>query len=170
MCLALALAVLPAAAPAPDYGLAEAVIQAGGGAAHFDTTTLFRALAGRLAGPELFRLRTMFGRRNLASFLDAFQFTVVDFDRIARRDGIALPASPVPDPRDAKALAAALVRTAVTPDGKYSVTQLLDRLLSQRIHAEVAADLDRRFGAGSDANYGRILSQTIDDMKRANGL
>lgn len=169
-CLALALVCLPAAAAAPDYPLAEAVIQAGGGAAHFDTTALFRTLAGRLAGPELFRLRGMYGRRNVAAFLDAFQFTVHDFDRIARRDGVALPASADPDPHDAKALATALVRTGTAADGRFSVPQLLDRLLSQRIHAEISADLDRRFGAGADANYGNILGQVMADMKRANGV
>lgn len=170
LCLALALVCFSAAAPPPDYGLAASVIQAGGGAERFDTTTLFRALAGHLAGAELFRLRAMFGRRNVASFLDAFQFTVKDFDRIARRDGIALPPSPMPDPHDSKALASALLRSGTTADGSYSVPQLLDHLLSQRIHAEVAADLDRRLGAGADSNYAHILAQAIADMKRANGL
>ena len=167
LCLALALVALPAAAPPPDYGLAAAVIQAGGGAAHFDTTTLFRALAGRLAGAELFRLRAMFGRRNVSSFLDAFQFTVQDFDRIARRDGIELPPSPPPD---SKVLARALLLSGTTADGSYSVAQLMDHLLSQRIHTEVAADLDRRLGSGADANYAHILAQAIADMKRANGF
>ena len=155
---------------APNLALTVSVMQAGGGPQHFRTMTLFRALAGPLAGAERFRLRMMFGNRSVASFEQVFDFMVSDLVSSSKRERVVFPAVPAPDPRDAKALAAALLAGATVSPGTYSVNVLLDRLLSHSLHLRISADIARRYGAASEENYRRVLLQALLDMKRANHL
>lgn len=164
--------VLVAVAPAEfvqDRALTSAVIAAGGGGARFHTSTLFHALAGSLAGAEFMKLRLQFGRAKVAVFSDVFEFTVNDYQVLAKTQHLDIRVAPSPDPRDPKALAAALLRDADAA-GTYDVDLLLDRMLGAKMHAHVRADVERRFGADANERYRAVLLQSLLDMKRANHL
>lgn len=164
------LAVGPApTGPPQDLALTSAVIDAGGGSARFRTTTLFRSLAGGLAGAEFLKLRMQFGREGVAVFSDVFEFTVNDFQTLAQTRHLDVRVTASPNPHNPKALAAALLRDAGAGNS-YSVDVLLDRMLGSDLHGQIRTDVERRFGAGASGRYSAVLLQALLDMKRANHL
>ncbi|MBV9150028.1 MAG: hypothetical protein JO024_09185, partial [Candidatus Eremiobacteraeota bacterium] len=76
--------------PAPNVPLTVAVIDAGGGAQHYDTVTLIHTLAGHMAGLELIRLRMAFGNANVASFVTVFNFAVADIVTTFKSDHLRM--------------------------------------------------------------------------------
>ncbi|MBV8688671.1 MAG: hypothetical protein JOZ59_01065 [Candidatus Eremiobacteraeota bacterium] len=161
---------MPASDSAPNVPLTIAVIDAGGGPQHYDTVSLFRTVAGRLAGAELFRLRMMFGRAKADSFLSVFNFAVKDIVTAFHEQRVDLNVSPAPDPHDGHALSVALVTQASRADGSLDAATMLGRLLSPSTNARVSADIERNFGADGDRNFLTVLQQSLQDMKRANHL
>lgn len=156
--------------PPPNVALTVAVIDAGGGAEHYDTVALFRTLAGHLAGAELLRLRMQYGKANVASFLSVFNFMMGDIVTTFRDQHVEMNVTPAPDPHDGKALAAALLAQAAKPDGTLSTDAMLDHLLSPGLNSRIRSDTEKKFGVPSYDNYRTILLQTLADMKRANHL
>jgi hypothetical protein len=150
----------------PDLPLTLSMIVAGGGPAHFESMTLVATLAGPSAEAEVARLTTQFGAKNLQSFLTVYDFVVSDSLRIVTAKKIALPSDPKPDPKDGKALSAALY-TAGVEDGRYNVEIMLDHLVSHPIHVQVMDDIDAKYGQSADANYHAILTQAVLDLKAA---
>jgi hypothetical protein len=146
------------------------VIEAGGGAQHYDTVALFHTLAGHLAGLELMRLRMQFGKANVASFLTVFNFAVRDIVMTFGDERVNMNVTPAPDPHDGKALSAALVAQATRTGGSLDVDTMLDHLLSPGAHARVRSDIVKKFGTPGDDNFRAVLLQTLEDMKRANHL
>jgi hypothetical protein len=155
----------------PDLTLTAALIAAGGGSTAFDAQKLVAALTGNgpLAQTELDALTKKFGASNVASFVKTFDFVVTDALAQATTGGIALPTTPVPDPADGKALAAALFAAGVPPRGRFDVEYMLDALVSHVIHVAVMNDIDANpeLGPNADANYHAVLGQTMLDLKTA---
>jgi len=155
---------------APDLALTVAVVQAGGGAPSFDAQKFLGVLTGN--GPstqdEVASLTKKFGADNVASFVKTFNYVIVDGLAHVTTAGIPLPSTPVPDPSDGKALAAALYAAGVTPRGSFDVEFMLDTLVSHIIHVDVMNDIDANpdLGPQADANYHAILTQTMLDCKR----
>ena len=156
--------------PPPNVPLTVAVIDAGGGAQHYDTVTLIHTLAGHLAGLELIRLRMAFGKANVASFLTVFNFAVADIVTIFKNDRLSMDVAPAPDPHDGKALSAALIAQATPPGGALSVDTMLDHLLSPPMHARVRSDIVKQYGVTGDDNFRAVLLHALQDMKLANHL
>ncbi len=154
---------------APDLPLTLSMIVAGGGPAHFKSTTLVGTLAGPKASAEVAKLTKQFGAQKLQSFLTVFDFVVSDSLKIVTAKKIPLPKQPKPDPKDGKALSAALY-TAGVVDGRYNVEVMLDKLVSHPIHVQVMDDIDAKYGRNADANYHIILTQAMLDLKAAYGL
>ena len=67
------------------------------------------------------------------------------------------------------ALAKALVQAGTAPDGTFWSGYLFDKALSHPIHVRVMADIDAKFGHGSDENTHRILNQAMYDVAQALG-
>jgi hypothetical protein len=151
---------------APVLPLTLSMIEAGGGPAHFDSVTLVGALAGPSTKAEVAKLTKQFGAAKLKSFLDVFNFVVSDSLAIVTKKKIALPSSPNPNPKDGKALSAALY-TAGLEDGHYNVEIMLDHLVSHPIHVQVMNDIDAKYSIPVDANYHIILTQAVLDLKAA---
>jgi hypothetical protein len=122
--------------------------------------------AGPSTKAEVAKLSTQFGAKKLQSFLVIFDFVVSDSLRLVNEKKIALPKDPQPDPKDGKALSAALY-TAGVEDGRYNVEIMLDHLVSHPIHVAVMDDIDAKYGRGADADYHIILTQPILDLKAA---
>jgi hypothetical protein len=151
---------------APDLPLTLSMIEAGGGPTHFDSVTLVSTLAGASTKAEVAKLTKQFGADKLKSFLEVFNFVVSDSLAIVAKKKIALPSAPKPDPKDGKALSAALY-TAGLEDGKYNVEIMLDHLVSHPIHVQVMNDIDAKYSSSIDANYHIILTQAVLDLKAA---
>jgi hypothetical protein len=153
-------------AGAPDLPLTLSMVVAGGGPAHFKTTTLVGTLAGANTKAEVAKLTKQFGAQKLQSFLTVFDFVVADSLKIVTAKKVPLPKQPKPDPKDGKALAAALY-TAGVSDGRYNVEIMLDKLVSHPIHVQVMDDIDAKYGRNADANYHIVLTQAMLDLKAA---
>lgn len=150
----------------PNLPLTLSMIVAGGGPVHFKSTTLVGTLAGPATKAEEAKLTKQFGAQKVQSFLTVFDFVVSDSLRLVTEKKIPLPKTPVPNPKDGKALSAALY-TAGVEDGKYNVEIMLDRLVSHPIHVQVMDDIDAKYGRNADAYYHVLLTQAVLDLKAA---
>ena len=98
--------------------------------------------------------------------MTVFDFVVSDSLKIVTQKKIPLPKQPKPDPKDGKALSAALY-TAGVAGGDYNVENMLDHLVSHPIHVQVMDDIDKKYGRDADGNYHAILTQAVLDLKTA---
>jgi hypothetical protein len=156
---------------APALPVTLSMIVAGGGPSDFKTAALVGVLAGDKAGPEVAKLKKQFGDEQVASFLKTFDFVVADSLKIVKEKNVALPSTPMPDPKDGKALAAALWGAGQTGKG-FNVEVMLDRAVSHPIHTQVMLDIDKEPGLGlaADANYHAVLTQAMKDLASVYGL
>jgi hypothetical protein len=154
---------------APNLPLTVSMVVAGGGPQAFDSTKLVGVLAGDKTQAEVASLTQKFGADNVKSFLTVFNFVVSDALKYVTDAKIPLPA-PSPDPTDGKALAAALYKQGVNPDGRFDVEYMLDGLVTHGIHVKVMDDIDAKYGAAADANYHAVLTQAMMDLKTVYGL
>jgi hypothetical protein len=153
-------------AGAPDLPLTLSLIAAGGGPAHFTSTALVGTLAGPATNAEVAKLTKQFGAKKLKSFLTVFDFVVADSLKIVTAKKVPLPKQPRPNPKDGKALSAALYAAGIQ-DGNYNVEVMLDKLVSHPIHLTVMDDIDAKYGRDADANYHIVLLQAMRDLKAA---
>lgn len=154
----------------PDLPLTLSMVMAGGGPAHFKTTTLVGVLAGPNAGAEVAKLTKQYGAAGVKQYLAVFDFVVTDSLKLATAAGVKLPAQPKPDPADGKALATALYKAGIDPKIGYNVEYMLDHLVSHPIHVRVMKDIDAKFGLKADATYHVVTLVVMQDLKKAYGL
>jgi len=156
---------------APKLPTTLSLVVAGGGPADFKTTTLVGVLAGPNADAEVASLTKQFGAPTVKQFITTFDFVIADALRLVKEKGVALPASPDPDPKDGKALSAALYTAGVdTSTSSYNVEYMLDNLVSHPIHVQIMKDIDAKYGVAADANYHVALLQVMKDLKSAYSL
>lgn len=160
----------PAYLGPPNLPVTLSMVIAGGGPAAFDSTKLVGVLAGDKTQAEVANLQQKFGADGVKSFLNVFTFVVSQSLRYVSAAKVQLPSQPNPDPKDGKALAAALYKLGVTPAGHFDVEYMLDGLVTHDIHVKVMDDIDARYGAVADANYHAELTQAMLDLKEAYGL
>jgi len=154
---------------APALPVTLSMVIAGGGPGHFQTTTLVGVLAGPKAGPEVASLTKKFGSTKVGNFVKVFNFVVADTLKIVTAKHIALPKTPSPDPKNGKALAAALWGAGQTGKG-FNVEVMLDRAVSHGIHDQVMTDIDAKYGLPADADYHAVLNQAMHDLASVYGL
>jgi len=154
---------------APALPVTLSMVIAGGGPSNFQTTTLVGVLAGPKAGPEVASLTKKFGSTKVGNFVKVFNFVVADTLKIVTAKHIALPKTPSPDPKNGKALAAALWGAGQTGHG-FNVEVMLDRAVSHGIHDQVMDDIDAKYGIGADADYHAVLTQAMHDLASVYGL
>jgi len=154
---------------APALPVTLSMVIAGGGPGHFQTTTLVGVLAGPKAGPEVASLTKKFGATKVGNFVKVFNFVVADTLKIVTAKRIALPKTPSPDPKNGKALAAALWGAGQTGKG-FNVEVMLDRAVSHGIHDQVMNDIDAKYGLAADADYHAVLNQAMHDLASVYGL
>jgi len=154
---------------APALPVTLSMVIAGGGPGNFQTTTLVGVLAGPKAGPEVASLTKKFGATKVGNFVKVFNFVVADTLKIVTAKHIALPKTPSPDPKNGKALAAALWGAGQTGNG-FNVEVMLDRAVSHGIHDQVMTDIDAKYGLAADADYHAVLNQAMHDLASVYGL
>jgi hypothetical protein len=151
---------------APALKVTLSMIEAGGGPKDFSSATLLKVLTGPLFDPEVAKLTKHYGKDQLGQFLRTFDFVVADSLRIVTEKKVALPSAPAPNPKDGKALAAALWSAGQTGEG-FNVEVMLDRAVSHPIHLQVMKDIDAKFGLAADAQYHAILTTAMKDLAAA---
>lgn len=151
---------------APALAVTLSMIEAGGGPSSFSTVTLLKTLTGPLFNAEVGKLTKQYGKDQVAQFLKTFDFVVSDSLRIVTEKKIALPSQPDPDPKDGRALAAALWSAGQTGEG-FNVEVMLDRAVSHPIHLQVMKDIDTKYGLAADAQYHAILTTAMKDLAAA---
>jgi hypothetical protein len=150
----------------PALPVTLSMIIAGGGPKHFDSVTLLKVLAGKNFNAEVGKLTKQYGKAKVGNFLTVFNFVISDSVKIVMAKKVKLPAKPSPDPKNGKALAAALWNAGVIPGG-WSVEVMLDRAVSHPIHVQVMKDIDAKYGIAKDADYHAILTTAMADLKAA---
>lgn len=151
----------------PHLHLTVAVVDAGGGAKHFDSHRLVKVLAGADASAENAKLIKQYGASRVDSFYSVFTFAVDDAVKHAHNMLIPLPKSPHPDPSDGRALATALYGAGITPAGRYDVGYMLEELMSHQIHHDIMGDMDKKFTPPVNADFHVILTTAMHDLKHA---
>jgi hypothetical protein len=148
-----------------------ALVVAGGGPKHFSTVTLFGVLADGKAAAEKAKLIKQFGAPGFAQYIKTFDFVVADALKIVTAAKVKLPAAPSPNPKDGKALAAALYADGVdAKTGSYNVEYMLDHLVTHPVHVQVMKDIDAKYGLKADAAYHVVTLQIFKDLKAVYGL
>jgi hypothetical protein len=145
------------------------LIVAGGGPAHFSTVTAFGVLADGKAKAEEAKLIKQYGAPAFGQYIKTFDFVIADSLKIVTAAKVALPAAPSPNPKDGKALAAALYTDGVGPTG-FSVEYMLDHLVTHPVHVQVMKDIDAKYGVPADAAYHVVTLQIFKDLKAVYGL
>lgn len=151
---------------APALPVTLSMIIAGGGPTDFNTVTLLKTLTGSQFDAELAKLTNQYGKEKIGNFVTVFNFVVADSLRIVNEKHIALPKELSPDPKNGKALAAALWSAGQTPNG-FNVEVMLDRAVSHPIHVQVMKDIDAKYGIAKDADYHAILNTAMHDLAGA---
>jgi hypothetical protein len=151
---------------APSLPLTLSMVEGGGGPSNFNTVTLLKTLTGPLFDPEVTKLTKQYGQDQVAQFLKTFDFVVNDSLRIVTAEKVQLPSQPSPNPKDGKALAAALWAAGASGEA-FNVELMLDRLVSHPIHLRVMTDIDGKYGLAADAQYHAILTTAMKDLAGA---
>jgi hypothetical protein len=151
----------------PDLGLTLAIVQAGGGAADFDSRFLFRTLAGKHAGAESAKLKRLYGRQKFDAFMRTFNFAMRDIVKLFALNDIALPHQPRVAPTNGRAMTVAIYRDGVMPTGKYDCGYMMEHLMTHPIHIVLMHDIDVAPGHGpvNNANFHIILTRMIADLR-----
>jgi hypothetical protein len=149
----------------PKLANTLALVLAGGGTHDFSARSLFAVLLGDGATTEEAKLIRRFGVPVFERYVKTFDFVIVDSLKLLNANGTALPQTPVPNPKNGAALAAALYSDGVDPDVGFNVEYLLDRLVTHEVHVRVMNDIDANNGGRADAQYHRITLQLFEDLK-----
>jgi hypothetical protein len=147
----------------PALQVTLSMIEAGGGPANFQSTTLLKTLTGAKFNAEVAKLTKQYGKQKVGNFVTVFNFVINDSLRIVKAKGVALPSTPDPDPHNGPALAKALWSAGQTGNG-FNVEVMLDRAVSHPIHDQVMDDIDKKYGIAADADYHAVLNTAMNDL------
>lgn len=134
----------------------------------FSTVTAFGVLAGPVAKAEAAKLTKQFTAAGFAQYVKTFDFVIADSLKIVTAAKVPLPKAPAPNPKDGKALSAALYTDGVdAKTGDFNVEYMLDHLVTHPVHVQVMKDIDAKYGAKADADYHVVTLQIFKDLKSA---
>jgi hypothetical protein len=151
---------------APDLQAAISLVTAGGAPGHFSVVQAISAMAGSsVANAEVAKLQKQYGKARAASFVAIQNFAVDDAVKIATADGVKFPKPML----HGATLAKRVVEVGLVNGTFYEGTQL-DHLVTHKIHEQVMADIDQKFGVMADANYHLIADQAHYDLAHALGM
>jgi hypothetical protein len=155
----------------PDLPLTAAVIEAGGGAKHFDSMKLLGVLAGPNADAEVQSLTQRYGKERVTAFAVTFNHAIDDALGAATKAGIALPNSPPGLSQDGKQLSSQLLKAGTTSDGRFDVGYMVEHLVSRDIHVSIMQQLntDPDVGTQRNADFHIILTRVVGDLRAQYG-
>jgi hypothetical protein len=155
----------------PDLGLTAAMIEAGGGAGHFDSRKLFAVLAGPKAKAETAHLTRLYGKAKVDAFLQTFTYSVADLLTLFHLNHITLPQRPRIAPSNGRAIVVAIYHDGIMPDGKYDCGYMMEHLMTHPIHVVLMRDVNNQLGFGPrhNANFHIMLTRLVVDLKHTYG-
>lgn len=158
----------PVYSGAPALGVTAALVRAGGGASHFTIQkALVSMLGAKTVNAEVGKLQKQYGKKNVADWLNGFNFAVADGLKQATAAGVSLPQPPA-DLHGVK-LAETLVNAGTAPDHVFWSGFLFDHALSHKIHYQVMDDIEAKYSVPYDLNIHRITNQAMYDVAHALG-
>lgn len=149
---------------APDLKLTVDLVTAGTGPNGFDTKVLFKNMYGDSMAAEAAKLTTQYGAASVSDFFTLMDFSIADVVRMAQRDNVALPAADAP--LSPIKLNRSIVLIGHSPNGKYDVGYMLERLISHKYHHELMMDLDSHFSQERVATFHSILGTVVTDTSQ----
>ncbi len=148
----------------PDLKLTVDLVTAGTGPKGFDSHVLFANMYGTRAAAEAARLQARYGPAAVAGFFPLMDFTIADVVRMAKRDGVKLPAAD--NPLSPVKLDRSLYLIGHAPGGHYDVGYMIERLISHKYHHELMADLNRHFSQTRVAAFHSVLGTAIVETSK----
>jgi hypothetical protein len=139
--------------------LLSAVVVLGGDVEHFSAARFRKAIETE-EGER--RLTASVGVQAIGRFDRVFTFVVMDSLETMRRHGVKLPA-PDPDPKNVRAVAAALYRAGLQ-DGSFTVERLFDVLFSPGAHAHAMLSVARTYGVEGETAYHVVFAKLVSDI------
>ena len=152
---------------APDLPLTAAVVEAGGGAQHFDSLKLLGALAGANTNAEVQSLTQRYGQERVKAFVVTFNHAIADALVAATQAGVKLPDPPPGLAQDGKQLSSKLVEAGTMSNGRFDIGYMLEHLISRQIHVTIMQQLnaDPDVGPQRNADFHLILTSVIQDLR-----
>lgn len=152
---------------APDLPLTAAVVEAGGGAQHFDSLKLLGVLAGANANAEVQSLTQRYGKERVTAFVVTFNHAIDDALIAATQAGVKLPPSSPGLVQDGKQLSGQLVQAGTMNNGRFDIGYMLEHLISRPIHVTIMQQLnaDPDVGPQRNADFHVILAGVIQDLR-----
>ena len=149
----------------PDLQLTSALVQAGGGPAHFSSQKLFVYLAGPVATTESEALVRKYGKQQVMQFFTTFDAFIDSAISAVQSSGKSLPAAAVPS---ADKLSADLYKAGVMPDGRYDVGYMIEHLISRPMHVQLMHKVndDPSIGPQNNAQFHVILTNAVQDLHK----
>jgi hypothetical protein len=156
---------------APDLPLTAAVVEAGGGAQHFDSLKLLGVLAGANTNAEVQSLTQRYGKERVTAFVVTFNHAIDDALAVATKAGVKLPKPPPGLAQDGKQLSGQLVTAGTTSSGRFDVGYMIEHLISRQIHVDIMQQLnaDPDVGPARNADFHVILTAVIQDLQKQYG-
>lgn len=152
----------------PALAATAALVEAGGGAAHFKFSTALVAMLGqKTVDAEVAKLTKQYGKQKTDAFISGMTFYVHDALKRATEQGIKLPP---PANLHGAALAKALVKAGTAPDGTFWSGYFFDHTISHALHNDVMADVDAKYSHEYDGRTHKILNQAMYDVAQAIGM
>ncbi|MGH7709336.1 MAG: hypothetical protein ACREM8_05485 [Vulcanimicrobiaceae bacterium] len=152
----------------PNLDVTAALAKAGGGATTFSIDKALNAMVGeKLVDGELAKLTKQYGKKSVTSWVTVFNYAVDDAAKTATAAGVRFPAPPAD--LKGKELAGKIVALGSTKNNTFWTGDMLDHLVTHKIHDSTMNDIDAKYGAAADANYHKITNQAMYDLAQALG-
>ena len=156
------------AASAQNLGLTVAFIDAGGYAGGFSSIRAMDSAAGTgnvQAGLQDLVLN--YGSQSRNRFVSMFDYAMNDGWQRAGQDNLNVPAS---NGDWGNALGVALIRSGSTASGAFRTRHLFTTLWGPQVEAQIASDLNEKFGPGSAADFERMGNRFFFDLANDLGV
>lgn len=155
----------------PDLGLTLAMVEAGGGSAHFNSARLFHVLAGSHEAGESQKLSRLYGKARMAAFMQTFTFAMRDLVTLFKINHVTLPEKPRISPERGRAIVSAIYHDGIMPTGRYDCGYMMEHLMTHPLHVALMHDIDdaRGHGAQHNANFHIVLTRMIADLRNLYG-
>ncbi len=152
---------------APTLDVTVSVLKAGGGPMNFSIAKALTSIGGeKLITAELGKLTKQYGKMRVGRFVKVFDFAVADAVKMVMAAKVELPDGNMMG----GALGGKLIMLGQDKSGTFYTENLLDHLLTHKIHMAVMDDIDAKFGESADKDYHRISNQAHYDLGKALGM
>jgi len=151
----------------PALAVTVALVEAGGGPAHFSLVTALNHMLGKkTVNAEVAKLSKQYGSHRVHAWVEVMDFYVADTLKIVKAKGITLPP---PAKLSGVELARTLVKVGTDKDGVFRAGLMFDHAVSHPIHMQLMNDADTKYGARWDANAHAMTNQAFYDVAQALG-